>query len=165
MITLYKDYLENKLKEADVKGKIYRSMKYLKNSNSPYLGAILFEKEEFKKDGSKTIYDDNGTKIKRIRKLIRETWLSVVIAHSKEYDCEVIFSNFLKVLDKGIDDGDGNFVDIEVLDSDWVDEEDSILNSKIAVQILIKFTGGIYEDIQLVKITDMEIQHEIVKEI
>ena len=38
----------------------------------------------------------------------------------------------------------------------WFDEKDSILKSKISVQILIEFDGGIYKDSGFKKITRSE---------
>ena len=41
---------------------------------------------------------------------------------------------------------DGNWVNIVVGEADWVEEGDSILKAKVAVQFDITFEGGIYED-------------------
>ena len=58
---------------------------------------------------------------------------------------EEILENFLRNLKKGID-VDGNWVNIVVGEADWVEEGDSILKAKIAVQFDITFEGGIYQD-------------------
>ncbi|WP_427340609.1 hypothetical protein [Caloranaerobacter sp. DY30410] len=157
MISLYKDYLEQKLKEAGIKGKIYRSMKELKASGAIHLGAVLFEEENLERDGSKKTYiKEDGTKVKRIRKFKRTTKLSVTIGDYSEDKCEEIFANFLNAIDEGIDDGNGNFVEINIISSDWVYDKDSILRSKVAVQILIEFIGGVYEDIEFTNINQIE---------
>lgn len=46
----------------------------------------------------------------------------------------------------------------------WFDEKDSILKSKISVQILIEFDGGIYKDSGFKKITDIGVEADIDKE-
>lgn len=43
-------------------------------------------------------------------------------------------------------DVDGNWVNIVVGEADWVEEGDSILKAKVAVQFDITFEGGIYQD-------------------
>lgn len=164
MISKYKDYLEEKLRVAGVKGKIYHTEKELKLSSAVHLGAILFSKEKFEKDGSKKIYQkEDAMRVKRVCKLKRITEIVVVIGDSKEENCEEIFSNFLSMLDSGMDDGSGNYIEIEALDSDWVYDKDNILKSKTAVMVWIRFTGGIYVDIPLVKINEFEIESEMIK--
>ena len=51
-------------------------------------------------------------------------------------------------------DVNGNWTDIEVGDADWVEDGDSILKAKVAVQFDVTFEGGIYQDR---KIQPMEI--------
>lgn len=58
---------------------------------------------------------------------------------------EKILDSFLRKLKKGID-VDENWVNIVVGEVDWVEEGDSILKAKVAVQFDITFEGGIYED-------------------
>ena len=158
MINLYKDYLEDKLKESGIKSKVFKTEKDLKTTGATHLGAVLFVGEEFEKDGSHKIYiRDDGTKVKRIKKLKRTTKISVIIGDYDEAKCSAIFSNFIGILDDGIDDGNGNFVEIKVEESDWVPEKDSLLKSKMAVQISIEFSGGIYKDIPFTKINEVEI--------
>ncbi len=158
MISLYKEYLEQKLKESGVKSKVFKTLKDMKASGATHLGAVLFEDEKFEKDGSKKIYvEEDGTKVKRVKKFRRITKLSVVIGDYDETKCETTFNNFLKLIDEGIDDGEGNFVEIRILDCDWVDDKDSILRSKIAVQLMIEFVGGVYEDVSFVKVNEIEI--------
>ena len=62
-----------------------------------------------------------------------------------EEACEAIFLAFLEVLGQGIR-LDGNYVDIELGEVEWVDKEDSILKANIACQIPVTFHGGIYRD-------------------
>ena len=71
--------------------------------------------------------------------------LHIVIADTSEEKVEEILENFLRNLKKGID-VDGNWVNIVVGEADWVEEGDSILKAKVAVQFDITFEGGIYQD-------------------
>ena len=75
----------------------------------------------------------------------RSTSLHVVIADTSEEKVEKILDSFLRKLKKGID-VDENWVNIVVGEVDWVEEGDSILKAKVAVQFDITFEGGIYED-------------------
>lgn len=58
-----------------------------------------------------------------------------------QWDTQQLSTN----LKKGID-VDGNWVNIVVGEADWVEEGDSILKAKVAVQLDITFEGGIYQD-------------------
>ena len=68
-----------------------------------------------------------------------------MLADTSEEKVEEILENFLQNLKKGID-VDGNWVNIVVGEADWVEEGDSILKAKVAVQFDITFEGGIYQD-------------------
>ena len=59
-----------------------------------------------------------------------------------------MFGAFLSSLDRGIY-VNGDFVPIEVEGADWVDKDDSILKAQVAVQIKIRFDGGVYRDTDL----------------
>lgn len=62
---------------------------------------------------------------------------------------ERTLTNFLKHISKGLE-VDRNWVDIEIGEADWVEKEDSILKSKIAVEFDVTLTGGIYTDTDIV---------------
>lgn len=156
MIRECKEYLILKLKEAGIKSQVYTSMKKLEKSNESHIGAVLFEGDSFARSGSKTIYvDQGGVKQKRVKIFDRQISFVVVIGEYEESKCEVIFEKFITLLDRGIVI-DGNFTPIEVEDADWVDENDSILKAKIAVQVKITFKGGLYKDSALGSIKEIE---------
>ena len=52
----------------------------------------------------------------------------------------------------------GDYVPIEVEGADWVDKDDSILKAQVAVQIRIRFDGGLYRDTNFAKVTDVEVE-------
>ena len=55
----------------------------------------------------------------------------------------------MKSISKGLE-VNGNWVDIEIGKADWVEGDDSILKSKIAVEFDVILTGGIYVDTDVI---------------
>lgn len=160
MIKECKDYLVQRLKGAGVKTKIKTTLKELKITQDSHIGAVLYQKEKFKKVSSKKVYKDETGKKKRIKIFDREVYFSVVIGEYQPEKCEEIFEQFVKTLEEGII-VDGNYVPLEVVEADWVDKDDSILNSRIAVEVLIKFDGGIYKDYEYKEIKEVGIEIEV----
>ena len=147
-----REFLINALKGAGVKGKIHESMKSLKNCNEMHVGAVLRVKESFTRSGSKRKYvDEEGQRKQRKKLFERITTLHVVIADTSEDKVEDLLKNFLTGISKGFAT-DGNWVDLEISEADWVEEEDSILKARIAVEFDIVLTGGIYVDTDVVNI-------------
>lgn len=164
MIGQCKEYLIQKLKDAGIKSKVHISVKTLEKSNESHVGAVLFEGDKLTRSGSKTTFiDQTGAKRKRVKIFNRETSFVVVIGEYEESKCEGIFESFIAQLDRGILI-DGNFTAIEVEDADWVDENDSVLKAKIAVQVKITFAGGLYKDSAFGKMSELEQTLEEVKE-
>lgn len=159
-------YLESVLRTAGYKSHIYTSMKELGTTHESYVAAILREGESFTRSGSKITYEDqSGARKKRRRLFERQTRLKVVIGDASEEKCEETFARFLVQLGKGTP-VDGNWVDIEVGDADWVEDKDSILKAKIAVEFQVIFHGGIYKDSILAEadIGDVSVGHEEVRD-
>lgn len=153
-----KQYLLDKLKEAGLKTKPYTTQKSLERSQDSHIGAILFEAETFNRNGSKIRYSDQtGARKKRRKVFDRGLSFTVIIGEYSEDAAEAMFERFLSSLDSGIM-VDGNFVPIEVEGADWVDSDDSILKAKVAVQIKVRFDGGIYRDTDFAKLTKLEIE-------
>lgn len=141
-----RDYIIETLKKSGIKSQVYTTMKQLKQGNEVHLGAVLRNGETFTRSGSKKRYiDQEGRQKRRFRLWDRSTSFHVVIADTSDEKVEEIFENFLRNLKKGIS-VDGSWADIMVGETDWVDEGDSILKAKAAVQFNITFEGGIYED-------------------
>lgn len=141
-----RNYLIDTLKTSGIKSQVYTNMKQLKQANAVHLGAVLRSGETFTRSGSKRKFaDQEGRQKRRFKLWDRSTSFIVVIADTSEEKVEGILENFLRNLKKGID-VDGNWVDIVVGETDWVDEGDSILKAKATVQFDITFEGGIYED-------------------
>ena len=144
-----REFLVGKLKEAGIRGKVYESLKDLKNSNSIQVGAVLRVGESFVRSGSKKRFDDNEGRRRQRNKLFeRTTVLHVVIADSDEDKVDHVLTNFLSLISKGFP-VDGNWVDIEVGGADWLEKNDTILKSSIAVELDVTLKGGIYTDTEI----------------
>ena len=140
-----RDYLIDTLKLSGIKSQGYTNMKQLNQANAVHLGAVLRNGETFTRSGSKRRFvDQEGRQKRRFKLWDRSTSLIVVIADTSEEKVEEILENFLRNLKKGIS-VNGIWVDIVVGETDWVEEGDSILKAKTAVQLEITFEGGIYE--------------------
>lgn len=141
-----REFLVGKLKEAGIRGRVYESVKDLKNSNSVQAGAVLRVEERFVRSGSKKRFEDNeGRRRQRNRLFERETVLHVVIADSDEDKVDAVFTRFLSIVSKGFP-VDGNWVDIEIGDADWLEKNDTILKSCIVVEFDVTLHGGIYSE-------------------
>lgn len=151
MIAICKKYLIEKLTAAGIKTNIHTSEKTLRTTKESHLGAVIVNGDAFVRSGSKKKYTNiAGDKQRRLKTHERTTTFRVVIGEYEDEKCEQIFEKFIESLETGIMIN-GNYTSIEIEDADWVDKEDSILSSKLAVQINIKFKGGIYVDQPLYK--------------
>ena len=155
--TTCRDYLIDKLRASGINTKPYTTMKRLSASYEAHVGAVLFSKETFDRSGAKKSYtDQEGARHKRLKVFNREATFDVIIGDADADKVEVIFEKFMTGLDRGIY-LDGNYIYIDPGEAEWADDEDSILKSKMAVKIGIKFTGGIYKDTDLGSISGIEI--------
>ena len=155
--TTCRDYLITKITASGIKTKPYTTMKKLSASYEAHVGAVLFDKETYDRSGAKKSYtDQEGGRHKRSKVFSRESSFDVIIGDADPDQVEAIFEAFMTGLDRGIYI-DGNYVYIEPGEAEWADDEDSILKSKMAVKISIKFIGGIYKDTDLSKLSDIEI--------
>ena len=92
-----REFLVGKLKEAGIRGRVYESVKDLKNSNSVQVGAVLRVEERFVRSGSKKRFEDNeGRRRQRNRLFERETVLHVVIADSDEDKVDAVLQGFYR---------------------------------------------------------------------
>lgn len=141
-----RDYIIQTLKDSGIQSQVYTTMKMLKQGNESHVGAVLVSSDTFNRSGSKKIYaDQEGQQKRRVKLWNRITVCHVIIADTSEEKVEAILETFLRKLKKGVP-VDGNWVNIIIGDADWVEEGDSILKARVAVQFDITFEGGIYED-------------------
>lgn len=153
-----KQYLLDKLKAAGLKSKPYTTLKSLEKSQESHIGAVLFDKEEVAKNGSKRVFhDEEGAKKKRRKAFDRTLTFTVIIGDYTDEAVEATFEKFLGSLDDGIY-VDGNYVPIEPGEADWVSKDDSLLKAQLAVQISITFQGGLYVDTDFTKIAGVKVE-------
>lgn len=146
-----RQFLIDNLKKAGIKFQVYTSMKKLKAANEPHLGAVLQSGEKFTRSGSKKNFvDQEGHRKRRTKLWSRDTKLHVIIADSSEDKVEEILNKFLTNIGKGLA-VDQNWVNIVIGEADWVEEGDSILKAKVAVQFDVTLEGGIYRDSELIE--------------
>lgn len=156
MFTQCRDALKECLEQCGATRNMHTSRKKLKGSNESRVFAVLFEDDALAKNKSKRIYTDAGGKHKRRKKFDRDLTFSVVIG---EYDIEKvqeIYDRFLENIPDGIH-VNGNYVDIEPVAADWMDDEDTIIRAKCAVQVKVVCKGGVYKDTDFAKADNVEI--------
>lgn len=160
MFTSSRDVLIHTLEQAGLKRKqIYTSKKKLSLCSESRVGAVLFEDDETALNRSKRIYTSEGTKHKRRKKYDRNISFSIVIGEYDIEKTEELYNRFMEELPEGIY-VDGNYVGIEPSTADWMDDEDTILKAKCAVQLKITCKGGVYKDTDFAKVSDVEITVE-----
>lgn len=153
-----KQYLLDKLVGAGLKSKPYTTLKALEKSQESHVGAVLFDSETILRNGSKTHYKDKeGAQKKRRKVFDRALAFTVTIGGYTDDEVEGMFERFLNGLDKGIY-VNGDFVPLEVEGADWVDKDDSILKAQVAVQIRIRFDGGVYRDTDFAKVSELAVE-------
>lgn len=145
-----RDYLIDKLRAAGIKSTVHTSMKKLKLSGETHLGAVLHNGDTFERARScRTYLDGSGHKKTRVTYLLRTSSFNVVISDSDDIKCEQILNRFLTGIGEGLVI-DGNWIDIELGEAEWVEKDDSVLKAKIAVQIEIIFRKvRLYEDVDV----------------
>lgn len=147
------EYLTNVLRQSGMKGTIHSSLKSMKHDNGVHYSGILRCTDAPVRAKPKKIFtDQEGSRAIRRKYYDMTTVYNVVMADQNEAKLERLVEGFLVNLGKGYDDGDGNWVGAEAGRVDWVDEEDCVLKSKIAVEIPVTFTYGIYKDVKAVRI-------------
>lgn len=141
-----KEYLKECLQKAGIKNEVITTWKALQIKMDSHVGAVLREGQTITRNGSKRNFkDQDGVRCVRAKAYDVDTSFKVVIGEYTEEKCEEIFLAFLEALGNGIHI-EGNYVDIEIGQVEWVEKEDSILKANIACQIPITFHGGIYRD-------------------
>lgn len=158
-----REYLINLLRASGITGTIYESLKKMSEDEGSYYAGILRGSDKPVRAKSKKLYNNGTVTMNRIKLYDMETVYTVVIAEYDEEHLEEHLEAFLGSISKGYDDGNGNWIGVEAGDVDWVDEKDSILKAKIAIEIPVTFTYGIYKDVpasRMVGRPDIEVRQE-----
>lgn len=151
-----RDVLEECLKQCGAKGTIHTSRKKLRASNESRVFAVLFGDDRLAKNNSKRIYTDANGKHKRRKRNDRELTFYIVIGEYEIEKVQEIYDSFLENIPDGIY-VDGNYVDIDPTAADWMDEEDTIIRAKCAVQVQVVCKGGVYKDTDFARINGVEV--------
>lgn len=139
-------YLIDKLMAAGIETTIITEQKKLEKSNEMHVGAVIFDKSTYKRNGSKKTYEDkSGVSCVRTKVFDRIDEFKVIIGEYTPEACEKIVDTFVSILDNGPKIR-GNHVQVELAEAVWLDDEDSILKSKMTCEMRITFSGGVYSD-------------------
>lgn len=152
MVEQIQKYLSDKLEEAGIVTTVVTTMKDLESFGGTHVGAVIVDKDSFEDFKKSTIFEADEKKYNRIQRFKRETTVNVIIGEYDSLACDEIFIKFLNIIDKGFLDDKGNYVYLELLEAEWISDNDSILQSNIAVQIPIKCTSGIYKDVEFANV-------------
>ena len=84
----------------------------------------------------------------------------MIIGEYTAEKAEEIYERFLRTVERGLYI-DGNFTGAEIEGADWVEKEDSILKAKVAVQVKVRFDGGVYRDTGYIDISEKDLGVQI----
>ncbi len=139
-------FLISALKTAGIRTPAITTMKRLRLCTDSHIGAVLFDQETLGRSGSKRIFkNERGEQQKRRKVFDRSLSFDVIIGEYTAAKAEGIYERFLETVERGLY-VDGNFVAVELEGADWVEKEDSILKAQVAVQVKVRFDGGVYRD-------------------
>lgn len=99
------------------------------------------------------------TKTNDVKLFDRVITVGVVIGERNTEALEPLFEAFLASLDESFVHA-GHTVGITLGEAGWMDEKDSLIKAKLAVEIPIIFTGGIYRPKRHGKIETINIERE-----
>ncbi len=156
MYTECRDALMECLKQCGATGNIHTSSKKLKLSGESRVFAVLFEDDSLSKNKSRRVYMDSAGKHKRRQKFDRSLTFSVVIGEYSIEKVQELYDKFLESIPDGIY-VDGNYVYMEPTVADWMDDEDTIIRAKCAVQVKVVCKGGVYKDTDYAKADDVDV--------
>ena len=157
MFTECQQFLKDALKEAGIRTPPITSMKKLAVFGDSHVGAILFDQETLSRSGSKRIFrNERGDQQKRRRVYDRSMTFDVIIGEYTAEKAEAIYDRFLNTVERGLNI-DGNFTAAEIEGADWVEKDDSILKAQVAVQVKIRFDGGVYRDTDFIDVSSKEL--------
>ncbi len=149
MLEQIQKYLTDKLIDAGITTTVLTTMKELESYSGTHVGAVIIDKDNLEKYKRTTRFSLDDKTFNRVQKFKRETTVNVIIGEYDAESCDAIFTKFLTNLDSGFYDDNKNYVYLEILEADWISDKDSILLSDIAVQVPIKCTSDVFNDIEL----------------
>ena len=160
MVDVCTNYLQSKLNAAmgnDFLGdapQIFNSLKELQDCVDVRCAAVLIRSDTLTYSGRPR--RNLATGKDDLCLYDRALTVDVVIGEENKSKLDSIFSAFVAALGRGFTDN-GHYIAIEFGEAEWVDKKDSILNANIAVELQIKFTGGIYRAANYKQLSDIQI--------
>lgn len=152
------DEMVRALKAAGCEREPFLSLKNMQLSAESRVSAVLCEEELVERDSGKKVYTAaGGARLKRSRLYSRNITYTVVIGDYEQARAEQIYERFLEKLAAGIY-VDGNYVSIEPSEAQWMGEKDHILHAKVAVQLKVVCSGGLYRDSDMGRLKEVEVQ-------
>lgn len=147
------------LKAAGCEKAPFLSVKRMKNSAESRISAVLCEDDTVERASGKRFFKKDGKPTRRTKLFDRIIVYSVVIGDFTQEKAEDTYEKFLLQVKKGIY-VDGNYVAIEPSDAQWMGEKDHILSAKIAIQVKVICTGGLYQDTDMARLEDVNMTVE-----
>lgn len=160
MVNVCTEYLRGKIIAAmgnDFMGdapQIFASLKELENCVDVRCAGILIRSDELTFSGRPR--RNTATSENDLCLYDRVLTVDVIIGEEDKAKLDSIFSAFVAALGRGFTD-EGHYIAIEIGEAEWVDKKDSILNANIAVELQVKFRGGIYKAITYKQLDDIQI--------
>ena len=157
MFTKCQQFLKDALKDAGIHTPPITSLKKLALYTDSHVGAILFDQETLVRSGSKRIFkNERGDQQKRRKVYDRSMTFDVIIGEYTAEKAEAIYERFLNTVERGLYIN-GNFTAAEIEGADWVEKDDSILKAQVAVQVKVRFDGGVYRDTDYIDVSSKEL--------
>lgn len=160
MVDVCTNYLQSKLNTAmgnDFLGdapQIFTSLKELQDCVDVRCAAVLIRSDTLTYSGRPRKNLSTGKD--DLCLYDRALTVDVVIGEEDKSKLDSIFETFLSTLGRGFHHN-GHYISISLGEAEWVDKKDSILNANIAVELQIKFTGGIYRASNYKQLSDIQI--------
>lgn len=157
MYVACQEELIRSLKAAGCVKEPFTSKKKLEVCMESRISAVLCEEDAVERTVSRKFYAaPDGKGHKRTKLYNRNITFSIVIGDYDFQKAEKTYERFLQELAHGIY-VDGNYVEIEPADAQWMGEKDHILYSKVAVQLKVTCRGGLYRDTDTMQLKEVEI--------
>lgn len=157
MILHCREYLLSLLQQLELRGRIYTSMKELESSNAIEYGAVIFNSEELQRSTERRRFQFEQKSVRRFKIFDRKINFIISFGSASETHTEEMYETFLRLLAQGITDKENNYIPIEVEKIEWLDEKDSILRSKLLVQMQLSFHAGLYKDKEIIRVKDVDL--------
>ena len=146
MIVECREYLLNTLQGLDIRGRIFTDFKELKTSNATDFGSVIFQGETPERSTEHRKFQMATGEVRRFKIFDRKINFTVGLGSRSARHTEALYEQFLAMLKKEMTNKENNHIGIEVGNVEWIDKNDSILQSELLVQIDITFLAGLYRD-------------------